>query len=108
MKTSLIIIVKTLLILSVVVSVMSSSSEYNHFEYLYPKAVKDHGAQKCGGSATIKVTVYKGLTRDVCPNPHNEEKVSHAENQYNSGCLVGRSTYYLTKEQFENPEFWNS
>jgi hypothetical protein len=75
-------------------------------QYLNPDMVLKYGVLNKNGYKNL--TIYEGSIYNVCPNPDNLDKCKNIENQYLLGSYLSKNTYSLTKEQFEDLNFWKS
>ncbi len=80
--------------------------------FLNPEMVRQFGnLGRYGGYVTVTCYNRSRLLhepRTLCPNPDNFEICQKVENQYGRGIYVSKQDFTLTKEQFDDPNFWNS
>jgi len=77
--------------------------------FLIPEMVRKYGlVGRYGGYITV--TCYDRLIDKnwICPSPNNRLRSERAEDQYERGVYVSKQDYTLTKEQFDDPSFWQS
>jgi hypothetical protein len=79
-------------------------------QYLNPRMVQSYGIEEFQYNNTQykNVLCYDGVIFKVCPNPDNKEICKIIEDRYKNGLYIGKKTFSLTKEQFEDRNFWNS
>jgi hypothetical protein len=75
-------------------------------EYLNPKMVEIYGILELGGYKNV--ICYDKLIYKVCPNPDDIERSESIEQQFKKGYYINKQVYSLTKEQFEDLNFWHS
>jgi hypothetical protein len=75
-------------------------------EYLNPRMVQTYGNLNKPNYKDI--SCYDGIIYKVCPNPDKDEICKTIESRYKNGLYIDKKIFSLTKEQFENPKFWNS
>jgi hypothetical protein len=75
-------------------------------EYLNPIMIQTYGILGVCGYKTV--TCYDTAIYKVCPNPEDIERSESIEKSFEQGYYINKEAYSLTKEQFEDPEFWNS
>ena len=81
-------------------------------EFLNPAMVEAFGtplvvARGCT-DGMLMVSVYDRLIFKVCPNPNRPDIWTDIEQQYRNGEYSTKSYHYITKNQFQDPAFWNS
>lgn len=75
--------------------------------YLRPAMVEKFGKASPDLTANIEVCCYNRGMYKVCPNPDDAKRVQSAEEQFCKKTYISKQSYYLTKQQFQDPSFWD-
>jgi hypothetical protein len=75
------------------------------FKYLNPMMVRSYG-RETPFSGSKSVICYDNLSYKICPNPDNIQRSESLKKQMKEGYYVSAKTYFLTQDQFDDPNFW--